>query len=347
MGERKVLVNYISPDFDPSIIPKHKKFLTKDQKNQLTEIRTMISFSMRCNTCGEYMYAGKKFNCKKEMVKGDDYMGIKKFRFIIKCSFCSAPISYITDPKNSNYEMESGATRNFEVWRSDQDAVEAEEKERYEEEDVDSMKALENRALDSKIEMDVLDALDEMKAINQRHERVDTNALINTLITDQNKGRLLANGLTAADEELVKSIKFKSSSINSSSSSSSSRSNSSSSSSSDHKRKADEALIGGGGGGSGGEAVEEEGDELVSSVAAPTTTTTTTTAGDLLLSQLQRQKEKESVKQSAHIIVKKKKKVEEKKVEVKTETKESLPSSSLGLLGLGLGLMGYASSDDE
>eukprot|EP00617_Octactis_speculum_P004193 CAMPEP_0185788070 /NCGR_PEP_ID=MMETSP1174-20130828/144138_1 /TAXON_ID=35687 /ORGANISM="Dictyocha speculum, Strain CCMP1381" /LENGTH=52 /DNA_ID=CAMNT_0028481555 /DNA_START=21 /DNA_END=176 /DNA_ORIENTATION=- len=42
------------------------------------------------------------------------------------------------------------------------------------------MKALENRTIDSKKEMDILDALDELKAINQRKERVDTEAVLNT-----------------------------------------------------------------------------------------------------------------------------------------------------------------------
>ena len=35
------------------------------------------------------------------------------------------------------------------------------------------MSALESKTLDSKIEMDILDALDEIKAYNERHERVD------------------------------------------------------------------------------------------------------------------------------------------------------------------------------
>ena len=44
----------------------------------------MAPFSMRCNTCGEYIYKGKKFNARKETVEGEDYHGIKIFRFYIK-----------------------------------------------------------------------------------------------------------------------------------------------------------------------------------------------------------------------------------------------------------------------
>ena len=75
MGERKVLNKYIPPDFDPSIIPKLKRDYTK-----LVEVRMMLPFSLRCSTCNEYMYKGKKFNSKKENVVGDDYMGIRKYR---------------------------------------------------------------------------------------------------------------------------------------------------------------------------------------------------------------------------------------------------------------------------
>ena len=208
MGERKVLNFYVAPDFDASIIPRQKR-----DRSKLIEVRTMLPFSMRCNTCGEYMYRGKKFNSRKEDMPGEDYMGIRKFRFYIKCSVCSAEITFCTDPKNSDYECESGALRNFEMWRENDKIVEEDEKVRQEEDKIDAMKALENRTLDSKVEMDVLDALDEIQAINQRHERVDTNAVLDSLFERTAASAvdrtILANGVTQADEELIKSIKFK------------------------------------------------------------------------------------------------------------------------------------------
>jgi Saf4/Yju2 protein len=208
MGERKVLNFYVAPDFDASIIPRQKR-----DRSKLIEVRTMLPFSMRCNTCGEYMYRGKKFNSRKEDMPGEDYMGIRKFRFYIKCSVCSAEITFCTDPKNSDYECESGALRNFEMWRENDKIVEEDEKVRQEEDKIDAMKALENRTLDSKVEMDVLDALDEIQAINQRHERVDTNAVLGSLFERTAASAvdktILASGVTQADEELIKSIKFK------------------------------------------------------------------------------------------------------------------------------------------
>jgi hypothetical protein len=74
---------------------------------------------------------GKKFNAKKETAQGEEYYGIKIFRFYIvrplllyvytcadrlqKCTRCSAEITFKTDPKNADYICEHGAKRNFEV----------------------------------------------------------------------------------------------------------------------------------------------------------------------------------------------------------------------------------------
>eukprot|EP01038_Epipyxis_sp_PR26KG_P012464 gene12464-16718_t len=119
MGERKVLVHYIPPDIDPSIIPR-----TKRTKNRMDDIRMMLPFSMKCNTCGEFMYRGTKFNSLKEMLHDETYLGIKKFRFYIKCAVCSSEITFKTDPQNSDYEVESGASRNFEIWRDTETSME-------------------------------------------------------------------------------------------------------------------------------------------------------------------------------------------------------------------------------
>ncbi|KAG5643907.1 hypothetical protein DXG03_009478 [Asterophora parasitica] len=167
MSERKVLNKYFPPDFDPELIPRRKQ-----PKNSQQVVRLMAPFSMRCNTCGEYIYKGKKFNARKETVEGEDYYGIKIFRFYIKCTLCSAEITFKTDPKNTDYSAEHGASRNFEPWR-EEGAVEEEDRlAKLEEEENNPMKALENRTTDSKREMDILDALQDIRARNARNERV-------------------------------------------------------------------------------------------------------------------------------------------------------------------------------
>lgn len=112
MGERKVLIKYFPPDFDPALVPKGKW----DPLKQI-ETRMMLPFSIQCNTCGEYMYRGKKFNSRKEDVQGEDYKGIRLYRFYIKCITCSSEITFKTDPENMDYAMETGAKRMFEVWK--------------------------------------------------------------------------------------------------------------------------------------------------------------------------------------------------------------------------------------
>ncbi|KAJ3037892.1 hypothetical protein HDV00_001236 [Rhizophlyctis rosea] len=178
-SERKVLNKYFPPDFDPSKIPRRK--MPKDQQHT---VRLMTPFSMRCNTCGEYIYKGKKFNARKERVEGENYLGIQSFRFYIKCPVCSSEITFKTDYRNADYVAEHGAQRNFEPWRDDTAAEDSRKAERAQAEENNPMKALENRTLDSKREMDILDALDEIRTRNAKNERVDSNSLLEKIIVE-------------------------------------------------------------------------------------------------------------------------------------------------------------------
>lgn len=68
----------------------------------------MLPMSVRCSTCGTFMYKGTKFNTRKEDVVGEDYLGIQVFRFYYRCAHCSAEFCMKTDPKNADYVMEKG-----------------------------------------------------------------------------------------------------------------------------------------------------------------------------------------------------------------------------------------------
>ncbi len=103
----------------------------------------MLPMSIRCNTCGNYIYKGAtcvargirllctrsrltpllssapgtKFNSRKEDAVGEEYLGIMVYRFYFKCPRCSAELVMKTDPKNSDYVVEAGASRNYEPWK--------------------------------------------------------------------------------------------------------------------------------------------------------------------------------------------------------------------------------------
>ncbi|KAJ8274138.1 hypothetical protein COCON_G00087630 [Conger conger] len=173
MSERKVLNKYYPPDFDPSKIPKLK--LPKDRQYV---VRLMAPFNMRCKTCGEYIYKGKKFNARKETVQNELYMGLPIFRFYIKCTRCLAEITFKTDPENTDYAMEHGATRNFQAEKLMEEEEKKVQREREEEELNNPMKVLENRTRDSKLEMEVLENLQELKELNQRQAQVDFEGML-------------------------------------------------------------------------------------------------------------------------------------------------------------------------
>lgn len=61
MAERKVLVKYFPADFDPKLL----KRVARARDKQDT-VRMMLPMSVRCKTCGNFLYIGTKFNMRKE-----------------------------------------------------------------------------------------------------------------------------------------------------------------------------------------------------------------------------------------------------------------------------------------
>ncbi|KAF4763116.1 hypothetical protein N7455_003767 [Penicillium solitum] len=210
MAERKVLSKYYPPDFDPSAIEK-KKRSRKDGKPEpkLVPVRLMTPFAMKCTHCGEYIPKSRKFNGRKETLD-EKYIGIVIHRFYIRCSRCSGEITFRTDPKNTDYECERGATRNFEVWRdaaadkyndeTEQQTLDRLEKEHgavEEQLERDKMAELEDKMLDSKREMQIADALDEIRTRNARIERTEARGDETAMAIVQEK----------IDEEAIRSAK--------------------------------------------------------------------------------------------------------------------------------------------
>lgn len=212
MGERKVQAKYYPPDFDPSQLPPVKKKRENDDA-----VRFMLPMSVRCETCGEFMGCGLKFNARKSNT-GDDYLGIRIFRFSMKCKGCPATFCIRTDPKNSDYSCESGVRRNYEPWR-DAKNVEEEAHHERQRQDQDAIQALENRTLDAKRQMEDLDALDDIKLANAKRAHVNIDDILTnykghgTKLSDmdeaqieQELGDLLRERETAATKPVMDSF---------------------------------------------------------------------------------------------------------------------------------------------
>ncbi|KAJ9575409.1 hypothetical protein L9F63_025641 [Diploptera punctata] len=203
MSERKVLNKYYPPDFDPSKIPRMKL-----PRNRQYTVRLMAPFNMRCITCGEYIYKGKKFNARKEDVEGEDYLGIRIYRFYIKCTRCLQEISFKTDPRNTDYEIEAGATRNFMALKLAEEQAQREEDERKEDEATNPMKLLENRTKQSKQELELLESLEELRDLNRRQRSVDYDTMLSQFDTKEAQKKL-QEMQEEEDEKFIKSV-FKS-----------------------------------------------------------------------------------------------------------------------------------------
>ena len=166
----------IDPTFDPARMPKG----TRKDLNAC-EVTMMMPFSVQCMTCSAFIYKGKKLNSRKEDVLGKTYMGIRLYRFTMKCSTCSAKFCIRTDPEHMDYAVEHGVVRNFEPWRQNEAKVQAALTKRAEEEKYDAVRALENRTLDSKRQMDQLDALEELKAMRAQQAALTADDLLELL----------------------------------------------------------------------------------------------------------------------------------------------------------------------
>ncbi|KAF4977811.1 hypothetical protein FZEAL_5718 [Fusarium zealandicum] len=185
MSERKVLQKYYPPDFDPGAIARRRG--PKSTGPRVQTVRLMAPFSMKCTTCGEFIYKGRKFNSRKETPLDQKYLGIQIFFFSIKCTRCSAEIIFRTDPKNNEYAMVKGAVRNMEPWRNRAaeeesveqrlDRLEREEAEAAGEEEKNAMADLEAKNIDARREMAAADALDEIRQRNARINRSEKDGV--------------------------------------------------------------------------------------------------------------------------------------------------------------------------
>ncbi|NWT35262.1 YJU2 factor, partial [Cardinalis cardinalis] len=153
---------YYPPDFDPAKIPKLK--LPKDRQYV---VRLMAPFNMRVGS-----WLDQPFPSSWSW----GWLWAAWSRIPTLGGRAAVPPQ--TDPENTDYTMEHGATRNFQAEKLLEEEEKRMQKEREEEELNNPMKVLENRTKDSKLEMEVLENLQELKELNQRQANVDFEAML-------------------------------------------------------------------------------------------------------------------------------------------------------------------------
>lgn len=101
-----------------------------------------------------------------------------EYEIQFQCTRCLQEISFKTDPKNTDYEIEAGATRNFMALKLAEEQAQREEEEAKEEEASNPMKLLENRTQQSKNEIELLESLEDLKDLNKRQQTVDYDTML-------------------------------------------------------------------------------------------------------------------------------------------------------------------------
>jgi hypothetical protein len=77
--------------YDPSKVQelnrkaKQKKIKQGIYKKEMITMRMIIPFTFICDKCGEFNMLGKKLSFKMEYVKGEDYLGVRVYRFYGNC----------------------------------------------------------------------------------------------------------------------------------------------------------------------------------------------------------------------------------------------------------------------
>ena len=195
MSERKVLNKYYPPDFDPTKIPK-----AKCGRNRVFTVRLMAPCNMKCTTCGEYIAQGKKFNARKEDVDDMNYLGIRIYRFYIRCPGCISEISFRTDPESTDYVLEAGAHRNFQALKLAEEQAAKEAQEAKNEIESNPMLLLENRTQQSQYEMELMESLEDLKELNDRNAMVDSGKIA---LNFQKEKKLTEEQIDAAERMMA------------------------------------------------------------------------------------------------------------------------------------------------
>jgi hypothetical protein len=113
MTDKKVLNYHIPADFNPDrLLPTSALRNRNIAGPKMMNLRMMLPFTMKCDICSQYIATGSKFTAKS--LKLGEEFGIDVYRFHAKCRWCGAEFIFRSEPRISDYVLESGGVRQYE-----------------------------------------------------------------------------------------------------------------------------------------------------------------------------------------------------------------------------------------
>ena len=114
---------YYPPDYDPN--DAHKGNLNRLAGKAPTKpvVRFEMPFDIWCLSCSKHIAQGVRFNAHKKKV--GMYYSSPIFAFSMTCHLCSGAIEIVTNPKETRYDITSGARKKAEPEQLDLVAREA------------------------------------------------------------------------------------------------------------------------------------------------------------------------------------------------------------------------------
>ena len=168
---------YYPPDFDPKIHGSANGYQgvhhLRERARKIDEgiiiIRFEMPYNIWCEGCKNHIGMGVRYNAQKTKV--GKYYSTTIYKFRMKCHLCDNYFEIQTDPKNLDYEILSGATRQERRWDTkDNEQVTPLDSEESIKKASNAMYKLEHEASDRRKLEEKLPILERIQRINSRME---------------------------------------------------------------------------------------------------------------------------------------------------------------------------------
>lgn len=102
---------------DGYYMPNDTSVPYKPKKPMPSTIRFEMPFHIWCEKCKAKLAKGLRFNAKKKQI--GTYLSTKIWAFTMKCTFCPNQIVIKTDPKSTEFIVESGGEKKTEEYTAE------------------------------------------------------------------------------------------------------------------------------------------------------------------------------------------------------------------------------------